>query len=1632
MSSPTTSKWGAQDRGWNVYVGCRYWVLLVGLMAFFAHSESIAQDYSQALGAPTFTSAEPVELGFINAGNGNLHMEIPMASFPQRGAQPLTYKLVYDSRIWYTNGLGWDPNTGSGWRFISSADVGTTGSSTWTTTCGSNPVKGDSGQNNFSWTSPDGTTHFFGGSLQFSNNCGGTVQLCTWGSAVDGSGYTMFYNTQTSCEGPGRTLGLTVFAPDGSQIQSQTGTGTGFKDSNGNYYSTDVHGNIIDTVGRTPVIVTTSCGTNQTCYDVLNSQGGTTRSHWIVTTESIPVHTAFGEPSITEYSGNLTVIQSIALPDGTSYNFTYDSGSASGHYGEVTGITLPTSGTVSYGYTVYTDALGEYNHWVSKHISGGGTTTYTLGSVNTSTLTQNVTVTKPSGDYKIYSFNVLGGMTTYGAWKNQVAYYANGGTLLETVNDSWTTDPYGLKKGSETVTLPTPGGSVTKQTTFAYSTTYRANPTTVKEWNYYTGTPSANPNRITNITYLSDTNSAYNNFGANILSLPTKIQVTDGSGNPLKETDYSYDTTSVAPMTGTFQHDDTKFTTSYTTRGNRTLTQQWTTGTTYLTVATMTYDMTGKLVSSTDANSNTTSYSYTDCFLSGNPPTTYTPASTTHAYLTTATLPASGNTTACYYYNTGKTAWTKDQNSAQTSYFYVAGGSNDPLDRLITTTLPTGGWVLNSFSTPTTTVDTYTSIQDATPATTCSSCRHDQTLLDTLTRPTDQILVNDPDGLTKVHTDYDTSGRVLDTSHPYRSTSDSTYGFETPTYDGLNRTSLVTHQDGTSSKVYYGAAVAGAGGKSAQLCPSGTCNVGYPTLTVDESGKFRQVWTDGFGKVVEVDEPTASSVGSWGSTPTVTYYLYDLLGNLTQATVTNAANNECNRNYVYDTLSRMTQSTEPEPGNGACTSASHTTNYYYTTASAGLCSGNPSSVCRRTDGRSITTTYTFDALNRSTGMTYSGSTPTVVYSYDQTSYNGLTITNGLGRKTGMSDGAGTTAWSYDANGNILTEKRTIAGITKSISYTYNKDNSLATMTYPSGRVITYTVGNAQRDTKAVDSNGTQYALSPSSGVMYAATGALASAIYGKTGTFGGITETRGYNNRLQLTGVSATSSGGTPLNLAPGYNSNGEIATITNSLDTGRTQNFTYDSLSRITAGSSTATSGSDCWGQTFTIDNVGNLTNMALSKCSGTSLSAAVNADNQFTTGYTYDLSGNLTGDGVYTYTYNAESEITSANGVNYIYDGNRRRVKKSGGTLYWRAPGGNVLAETNLSGADANEYVFFAGRRVARIDSSGNVYYYQADQIGTTRTIVNSSGTLCYDNDFTPYGGEISPPHTNSCPQNYKFAGYERDSETGLDYAMNRYYNSRMGRFMTPDPAGIASASASNPQSLHRYAYVLNNPLIGIDPSGLECVWDDGSYDGEEDPYTGNVFDCQGAGGTWIELGQLGNWNPNGNDQLEQNVQMLQNGYFDTMTAIGADGAVYVTHYTTPVDGQARTDWTDSGGEITGYGYAGNNVQPFSRQGELIGYDPSNAFARGVRSMMSSEGLPQNMRDFEFWKAAGWIAFNGTHVFGHDLNSSMCDGGQALSMSATLMVWPEPVMEIPAALAWGSKFLGIGGGAALTTWCK
>ncbi len=126
----------------------------------------------------------------------------------------------------------------------------------------------------------------------------------------------------------------------------------------------------------------------------------------------------------------------------------------------------------------------------------------------------------------------------------------------------------------------------------------------------------------------------------------------------------------------------------------------------------------------------------------------------------------------------------------------------------------------------------------------------------------------------------------------------------------------------------------------------------------------------------------------------------------------------------------------------------------------------------------------------------------------------------------------------------------------------------------------------------------------------------------------------------------------------------------------------------------------------------------------------------------------------------------------------------------------------------------------------------YYVEDLLGTSRVITTNTGVVCYDADFYPFGGER--PYTNACPQNYKFEGKERDTETGNDDFGARYYSNRFARWLSADwsstPAPVPYANLTNPQTLNLYSMVADDPesfadLDGHQPSSQMCTMGFGS---------------------------------------------------------------------------------------------------------------------------------------------------------------------------------------------------------------
>jgi RHS repeat-associated protein len=299
---------------------------------------------------------------------------------------------------------------------------------------------------------------------------------------------------------------------------------------------------------------------------------------------------------------------------------------------------------------------------------------------------------------------------------------------------------------------------------------------------------------------------------------------------------------------------------------------------------------------------------------------------------------------------------------------------------------------------------------------------------------------------------------------------------------------------------------------------------------------------------------------------------------------------------------------------------------------------------------------------------------------------------------------------------------------------------------------------------------------------------------------------------------------------------NGNVYTVVNNLNNSRTQKFTYDALNRIATGASQATSGSYCWGQSYTIDAWANLYQIAPTQCSSGGLSQTATVKNQLT-GFGYDAAGNMISNGSTSYVYDSEGRLqylnNSGNKESYLYDGDGQRVAKctstgssntcavgSTGTLYFRDLAGETYMEQDLSGNFQNEFIFFNGGRVARSDSGHAVHYYFHNHLTSTEVVTNALGATPpeQDVDYTPYG-QIQD---GTASEHYLFTGKERDSESGLDEFGARYYGSSLGRFMTPDwataPTDVPYASFGNPQSLNLYSYVNNNPTTTRDPDGHE----------------------------------------------------------------------------------------------------------------------------------------------------------------------------------------------------------------------
>ena len=342
-----------------------------------------------------------------------------------------------------------------------------------------------------------------------------------------------------------------------------------------------------------------------------------------------------------------------------------------------------------------------------------------------------------------------------------------------------------------------------------------------------------------------------------------------------------------------------------------------------------------------------------------------------------------------------------------------------------------------------------------------------------------------------------------------------------------------------------------------------------------------------------------------------------------------------------------------------------------------------------------------------------------------------------------------------------------------------------------------------------------------------------------------------------------------------GYDRNSNLLTAVDSV-MGQ-WNYTYDNLNRLTTAQASALPAGltlpgsyGCW----SFDPFGNRTAEAWQNtacptpASSLAPTATYNSGNQLSwtsvnaagSNVTYDPAGNMTYDGKNSYLYDAEGRVCAVqevvNGTNfltgYIYDAGGTRVAKGSlqslscnfssngfttNTSWVLGPGGEQVTEYAVSGGAStwtHTNVFAGGKLLATYNGS-DTYFALEDWLGSKRVEIDATGHCAATFASLPFGN--TPSNGNSyqlgtlpgyqlCGDatEHHFTGKERDTESGNDYFDARYYSSSMGRFMSPDWSAkmepVPYAKLDDPQSLNLYAYVLNSPLVHLDPDGHDGV--------------------------------------------------------------------------------------------------------------------------------------------------------------------------------------------------------------------
>jgi RHS repeat-associated protein len=203
------------------------------------------------------------------------------------------------------------------------------------------------------------------------------------------------------------------------------------------------------------------------------------------------------------------------------------------------------------------------------------------------------------------------------------------------------------------------------------------------------------------------------------------------------------------------------------------------------------------------------------------------------------------------------------------------------------------------------------------------------------------------------------------------------------------------------------------------------------------------------------------------------------------------------------------------------------------------------------------------------------------------------------------------------------------------------------------------------------------------------------------------------------------------------------------------------------------------------------------------------------------YDANGNVLNDFLHSYTWDVYGRPITIDGVLVTYDALGRMVEQNRSGVYSEivyAPTGTKI-EIMSGQSYTKAFVPLPGGAVA-VYGGGIGSYRHPDHLGSSRFASTTSRTMYYDGAYAPFG----EPYAQTGSTDLSFTGMNQDTVSNLyDFPAREY--GIQGRWPTPDPSGLASVTRSDPQTLNRYAYVRNNPLASIDPTGLhlvDCSWD------------------------------------------------------------------------------------------------------------------------------------------------------------------------------------------------------------------